>query len=98
MVTFHALGRVRRLHQGGADSFPDERLVIEDRAVAEADRIIAECPQDKQDLVKLYEADPWKIVTIPCGYSATEFSTDIQGRGRAALRWDCRLTSRSSCS
>ena len=26
VVTFHALGRVRRLHQGGADSFPDERL------------------------------------------------------------------------
>ena len=85
VVTFHALGRVRRLHQGGADSFPDERLVIEDRAVAEADRIIAECPQDKQDLVKLYEADPWKIVTIPCGYSATEFSPISKAEARASL-------------
>jgi D-inositol-3-phosphate glycosyltransferase len=85
VVTFHALGRVRRLHQGGADTFPDERLVIEDRAVAEADRIIAECPQDKQDLVKLYEADPWKIATIPCGYSATEFSPIPKVEARTAL-------------
>ena len=46
VVTFHALGRVRRLHQGGADAFPVERLAIEDRVVAEADRVIAECPQD----------------------------------------------------
>ena len=85
VVTFHALGRVRRLHQGGADTFPDERLVIEDRAVAEADRIIAECPQDKQDLVKLYEADPWKIATIPCGYSATEFSPISKVEARTTL-------------
>ena len=85
VVTFHALGRVRRLHQGGADSFPNERLVIEDRAVTEADRIIAECPQDKQDLVKLYEADPWKIATIPCGYSATEFSPISKLEARAEL-------------
>jgi uncharacterized protein YbjT (DUF2867 family) len=42
VVTFHALGRLRRLHQGGANSFPEERLTIEERAVAEADRIIAE--------------------------------------------------------
>lgn len=85
VVTFHALGRVRRLHQGGADTFPDERLVIEDLAVAWADRIIAECPQDKQDLVKLYDADPWKIATIPCGYSATEFSPISKVEARAAL-------------
>ncbi|MBD2021718.1 glycosyltransferase, partial [Leptolyngbya sp. FACHB-36] len=37
VVTFHALGRVRRLHQGSADQFPDERFAIEDRVVREAD-------------------------------------------------------------
>jgi len=41
VITFHALGRVRRLHQGDADTFPDERFAIEDRVVAEADHIIA---------------------------------------------------------
>ena len=43
VVTFHALGRVRRLHQNGDDTFPPERLAIEARVVAEADAIIAEC-------------------------------------------------------
>ncbi|MCA9874739.1 MAG: glycosyltransferase, partial [Anaerolineales bacterium] len=31
IVTFHALGRVRRRHQGAADGFPDERFAIEER-------------------------------------------------------------------
>src|SRR6185369_9520598 len=42
VITFHALGRVRRLHQGGADGFPDARFAVEDRVVQQADRIIAE--------------------------------------------------------
>ncbi len=73
VVTFHALGRVRRLYQGDADRFPDERFAVEDRIVAEANQIIAECPQDEEDLVRLYNADPAKIVIIPCGFDANEF-------------------------
>jgi phosphoheptose isomerase len=72
VMTFHALGRVRRLHQKGADRFPDSRFAIEDRIVAEADQVIAECPQDEEDLVRLYNADPAKIVVIPCGFDPTE--------------------------
>ena len=45
---------MRRLHQGEADEFPGERIEIEDAVVTEADRIIAECPQDMADLVELY--------------------------------------------
>src|SRR5262249_28102835 len=41
VVTFHALGKVRRLYQREADGFPEERLAIEQRIIAEADRIIA---------------------------------------------------------
>jgi len=73
VVTFHALGRVRRQHQGDADQFPVERLAIEDTLVAEADAIVAECPQDKTDLVTLCRADPRKIAIIPCGFDAGEF-------------------------
>lgn len=73
VVTFHALGRVRRKHQGNADKFPDERFAIEDRIVREADRIIAECPQDREDLLALYQADPAKIEVIPCGFDRSEF-------------------------
>jgi D-inositol-3-phosphate glycosyltransferase len=73
VITFHALGRVRRLHQGDADEFPVERVAIEDALVADADGIVAECPQDKADLISLYEADARKIAVIPCGFDAGEF-------------------------
>ena len=88
VMTFHALGRIRRLHQGDADGFPPERVAIEDRIVAEADRIIAECPQDVEDLVRLYDASRSKIVTIPCGFDAGEFAPMDKRAARMALGLD----------
>jgi glycosyltransferase involved in cell wall biosynthesis/phosphoheptose isomerase len=72
VITFHALGRVRRLHQQHADGFPDVRFAVEDRLVAEADRLIAEAPQDAGDLIRLYGADPSRIVIVPCGFDPEE--------------------------
>ncbi|MBX5494965.1 MAG: glycosyltransferase [Bryobacteraceae bacterium] len=72
VITFHALGRIRRKYQGPNDKFPDERFAIEDRIVAEADRIVAECPQDEEDLIRLYNADPAKITIVPCGFDPSE--------------------------
>jgi len=88
VVTFHALGRVRRLYQKDADGFPDERFAIEDRIVAEADAIIAECPQDEEDLVHLYGADPAKIEIIPCGFDPNEFWPISKPMARVALGFD----------
>ncbi len=85
IITFHALGRVRRLHQGKADEFPDERFAIEDRIIAETDAIIAECPQDEEDLCKLYNADPAKITMIPCGFNPAEFEPLSKVLARVAL-------------
>jgi phosphoheptose isomerase len=73
VVTFHALGRVRRLYQGDADAFPDDRFDIEQRVIAEADCIIAECPQDREDLTSLYGGDAAKITIVPCGFDTAEF-------------------------
>jgi D-inositol-3-phosphate glycosyltransferase len=72
VMTFHALGRVRRVHQKNADDFPDERFAIEDRLVIEADHLIAECPQDREDLIQLYHANPAKISLAPCGFDPAE--------------------------
>lgn len=87
VTTFHALGRVRRLHQGDADGFPDARFAIEDRLVAESERIIAECPQDLHDLVSLYRADPARVEIAPCGFDGSEFSPVRRRDARAALGW-----------
>ena len=88
VVTFHALGRVRRLHQREADQFPDERIDIEDRTVEHADAIIAECPQDCLDLITLYGAERDKIRIIPCGFDAREFWPIRQAFARRLLGFD----------
>ena len=85
VITFHALGRVRRRHQGRADEFPDERFAIEDRIAAEANAIIAECPQDEEDLRTLYQADANKITIIPCGFNPVEFEPLSKPLARVAL-------------
>jgi D-inositol-3-phosphate glycosyltransferase len=73
VMTFHALGRVRRLNQKEADAFPDIRFAIEERLMQEADRIIAECPQDQVDMEQLYGAPTERIDIVPCGFDPDEF-------------------------
>lgn len=72
VMTFHALGRVRRLCQGQADTFPVTRLAIEQELMRDADRIIAECPQDRQDMERLYSAPSSRIDIVPCGFDPDE--------------------------
>jgi len=72
-ITFHALGKVRRHFLGKNDTWGDERLEFEQKIIEVADAIIAECPQDRDDLLNLYTVSPQKIRMIPCGYSNAEF-------------------------
>ncbi len=88
VVTFHALGRVRRLHQSEADQFPAQRTDIEEAAIAQADAIIAECPQDDEDLRRLYGADRRKLAVIPCGFDKAEFWPIARPFARRALGLD----------
>jgi D-inositol-3-phosphate glycosyltransferase len=85
VITFHALGRVRRLHQGAADGFPEARFEIEERVIDGASRVIAECPQDEQDLLTLYDADAERISMIPCGVDTTTFRPVPRRRARSIV-------------
>jgi phosphoheptose isomerase/glycosyltransferase involved in cell wall biosynthesis len=85
VVTFHALGRIRRQHQGAADRFPDQRFGIEERVVAEADRVIAECPQEEEELIRLYNADPARVSMVPAGFDPNEFWPIGKALARVAL-------------
>jgi D-inositol-3-phosphate glycosyltransferase len=85
VITFHALGKVRRQHQGSADGFPAERTAIEAELVAAADRIVAECPQDRDDLIGLYGADPARIEVAPCGFDPGELGPGAGRRLRRSL-------------
>jgi hypothetical protein len=84
-VTFHALGLVRREQLHAADRFPPERITIERRIVQTADRIVAECPQDRSDLMRLYAAPAERLAMVPCGVDLREFKPGSKARARRRL-------------
>jgi D-inositol-3-phosphate glycosyltransferase len=85
VITFHALGQVRRLAQGAADAFPPARVRIEHTLMQEADRIIAECSQDRQDMERLYGASPARIAVAPCGFDPDELWPMDRSAARSLL-------------
>ena len=85
VMTFHALGLVRREYQGAADAFPAARIDIERRIVRQADSMIAECPQDKADLMRLYGASAARIAVVPCGVDRSEFAPGDMAAARRRL-------------
>lgn len=89
VMTFHALGRVRRLNQKEADGFPDVRFAIEERLMHEADRVIAECPQDKLDMEQHYHAPSERIDVVPCGFDPEElWPVTLDAREQLGFRRD----------
>lgn len=87
VITFHALGKVRRLSQGAADGFPSSRIEIEHGLINDADCIIAECPQDRIDMQRHYGATAERIKVVPCGFDPLEL-WPVQGLARRKLGLD----------
>jgi D-inositol-3-phosphate glycosyltransferase len=85
VTTFHALGLVRREHQGSADLFPPQRIAIERALVRDSDRVIAECPQDEADMLRLYDANADRLTCVPCGVDTTELRPGDKRRARQRL-------------
>jgi glycosyltransferase involved in cell wall biosynthesis len=70
------------------DKFPVERFNIERMIVEDADAIIAECPQDREDLINYYHAHASKITVVPCGFNPNEFYKIDKKIARAKLGLD----------
>jgi D-inositol-3-phosphate glycosyltransferase len=70
--TFHALGTVKRRHQGAADTSPPERLALEARVARDADRIVATCHDEVAELARM-GADPARVAVVPCGVDTARF-------------------------
>jgi glycosyltransferase involved in cell wall biosynthesis len=66
LITFHALGVVKRRHQGDRDTSPPERIGVEDELVRSVDRIVATCTDEVNELLRI-GADPSRISVVPCG-------------------------------
>lgn len=86
VMTYHALGLVRRQHHGADDGFPDERIAVERLLARRADLLVAECPQDAQDLMTLYGADARRLCVVPCGFDPAEMTPIDRAAARAHLR------------
>lgn len=86
-VSFHAPALARREQQHGADDLPAERVDIERMLVQQADALVALCPQDRADLMRLYGARPSRISTVPWGVDTQRFAPGDKAQARRALGW-----------
>jgi D-inositol-3-phosphate glycosyltransferase len=80
--TFHALGSVKRRHQGEEDTSPAGRVSAERAVAARVDRVIATCTDEVFELARL-GAPRRRTTVVPCGVDTTAFSPDGPLRPRA---------------
>ncbi|MEU1090136.1 glycosyltransferase [Streptomyces sp. NPDC005892] len=71
--TYHALGTVKRRHQGTEDTSPRERVGLEARIGIEADAVIATCADEVRELVAMGVPRD-RIDVVPCGVDTSHFS------------------------
>lgn len=81
--TFHALGLIKRLHQGLDDTSPDCRVRVEARIARDADWVAATSTDEVFELVRMGRARS-RTSVVPCGVDIDAFTPD----GPAAPRGD----------
>jgi D-inositol-3-phosphate glycosyltransferase len=95
--TFHALGVVKRRHQGAKDTSPPSRLDSEQMLAREVDRIVATSSDEVFELVRM-GADLRCITVVPCGVDLELFRPDgpaaARDPGRSRLLVVSRLVER----
>jgi glycosyltransferase involved in cell wall biosynthesis len=72
-LTFHALGVVKRRHQGAKDTSPACRLEHERSLSASADLLVATCTDEVFELARM-NTDLGNIRVVPCGVDLDLFS------------------------
>jgi D-inositol-3-phosphate glycosyltransferase len=83
--TFHALGHVKRRHQGDKDTSPRGRLEIEQALVRECDRVVATCTDEVFELLRM-GGDRRRISVVPCGVDLELFRPDVAAAPRTPGR------------
>ncbi|MFE6334624.1 glycosyltransferase [Streptomyces sp. NPDC057798] len=81
--TYHALGIVKRRHQGAADTSPPERVAIETAVGRAADLILATCQDEVAELVAMGLPRD-RITVVPCGVDPDRFAPVADARRSAA--------------
>lgn len=73
--TFHALGSVKRRHQGAQDTSPQERLKLEAMVARTATWVAATCTDEVFELMRLGRSRN-RISVVPCGVDLELFTPD----------------------
>ncbi len=73
--TFHALGVVKRRHQGAQDTSPKERLRLEAMVARSATWVAATCTDEVFELMRMGRSRA-KISVVPCGVDKDLFQPD----------------------
>jgi glycosyltransferase involved in cell wall biosynthesis len=86
--TFHALGVVKRRHQGAADTSPAEREWVEPAIGRSVDQVVATCSDEAFEL-KALGVPLHRISVVPCGVDTALFqpadgSLPVEARGRTS--------------
>ncbi|MEU0738880.1 glycosyltransferase [Streptomyces sp. NPDC006134] len=90
--TFHALGTVKRRHQGARDTSPHERVGIERQIGRTCERVLATCTDEVMELADM--GVPTRQVSIvPCGVDAEHFRPGAGTGGTPPRRQRHRLLS-----
>jgi glycosyltransferase involved in cell wall biosynthesis len=83
--TFHALGSVKRRHQGGRDTSPPDRIDVERELCSAADAVVATCRDEVRELEAL-GLDRGRARIVPCGVDVDHFVAAAHRRpGRRLL-------------
>jgi len=95
--TFHALGVVKRRHQGARDSSPEVRIEVERTIARRVQRVIATCSDETRELEAM-GGDPRRVSVVPCGVDQRLFTDRVAPEhrepGRHRLVAACRLVER----
>ena len=73
--TFHALGSVKKRHQGAEDTSPSERTWLEPSVGRNADRVVATCSDEVFEL-KALGIPGSRISVVPCGVDLSLFGAE----------------------
>lgn len=82
---FHALGKTKQRHQGVADTSPTERIAVETATVRGLDRLIAQCPAERAELLDDYGADPARVAVVPSAVNTELFRPVPQAEARRQI-------------
>ena len=85
---FHAMGKTKRRHQKKVDTSPGDRIKTEIDIIRQVDRIIAQCPNERSELIKDYGANSNKIVLIPSAVNTRIFKPVDRDAARRRIGLD----------